>query len=46
MKITPPKRYQLLQPNDRVKLASLIRGKFSIQDIAQVPLEVIEFRPP
>ena len=36
MQSTPPKRYQQLQPEDRVTLASLAQQKYSVRAMAQV----------
>lgn len=36
MPSTPPKRYQQLQPEDRVTLASLVQQKYSVRAMAQV----------
>jgi len=36
MQSTPPKRYQQLQPEDRVTLASLTQQKYSVRAMAQV----------
>ena len=36
MQSTPPRRYQQLQPEDRVTLASLIQQKYTVRDIALV----------
>ena len=36
MQSTPPRRYQQLQPEDRVTLASLVQQKYTVRDIALV----------
>jgi IS30 family transposase len=36
MQSTPPKRYQQLQPEDRVTLASLVQQKYSVRAMAQI----------
>ena len=36
MPSTPSKRYQQLQPEDRVTLASLLQQKYSVRAIARV----------
>ena len=36
MQSTPARRYQQLQPEDRVTLASLVQQKFSVRAMAQV----------
>ena len=36
MQSTPPKRYQQLQPEDRVTLASLVQQKYGVRAMAQI----------
>lgn len=36
MQSTPQRRYQQLQPEDRVTLASLVQQKYTVRDIALV----------
>ena len=54
MQSSPPKRYQQLQPEDRVTLASLVQLKYTVRGMAQVlgrsvsrclPSEATNFNP-